>query len=143
MKRELVRINVVPHASQRYSTWGDWQIDPAGSIQIDMSELSDERYLHLGAIHEYIEVFLCKTMGISQESVDAFDTDYEKRRVAGITHAACGCAITNDPGMDQHAPYLVPHVLATQIEYGLAHVIGVDAATYDRTCATETEPFEK
>ena len=70
-------------------------------------------------------------MGITQESVDDFDMDYEKRRVAGERFARCGCVITNDPGSDVHAPYRLAHKYAESVEYGLARVLDVDAKEYD------------
>jgi hypothetical protein len=63
--------------------------------------------------------------------VDEFDIDYENRRMAGERLAACGCAITDDPGADVHAPYRAAHLYATGIEYGLAKLLDVDPKEYD------------
>jgi hypothetical protein len=144
----LIEVRAIRHDKQRYPTWGDWAWDDESAINfprltVTMSKLSDWRYLYLGAIHEIVEAMLLKAAGITQAQVDAFDIDYEKRRVAGEKTAACGCPITQDPGSDIHAPYRTEHMLATQIEYGLAAVMVVDAATYDNACAEETEPWEK
>jgi hypothetical protein len=146
MNRKLIDVAVIRHDEQRMPTWADWWWkDDAHypELTMKMSDLSDWRYLYLGAIHELVEAFICKCKGIPQEAVDQFDEDFERRRVAGEKTAACGCPITQDPGSDTHAPYRLQHMLATQIEYGLAAVMGVDAATYDKACAEETEPWEK
>jgi hypothetical protein len=70
-------------------------------------------------------------MGISQADIDAYDIDYENRRMAGERLAACGCAITDDPGSDIHAPYRLAHKYAESVEYGLARLLDVDAKEYD------------
>ena len=126
----IIQIDTIPHAEQRYPTWADWeQIGQATHISV--SDVGDWRYHRLAAIHELFEETVCRHMGITQEMVDAFDCDYENRRIAGELHAMCGCIITNDPGSDVHAPYRLAHKYAESVEYGLARVLDVDAKEYD------------
>ena len=131
--RRLIEINVIPHSEQRYDSWADWQVAADGQLAITTSELPkpDWRYDYLSVIHELLEATLCRHQGITQADVDAFDIDYESRRMAGQTHAACGCEITDDPGSDKHAPYREAHLYACSVEYGLARLLDVDPAAYD------------
>jgi hypothetical protein len=136
MRKPLIRIDTTVHSDQRYPTWADWQTSAdMNKLTITVSELPDWRYEYLSAIHELLEATLCRHQGITQADVDAFDVDYENRRMAGQAHAACGCEITNDPGSDIHAPYRAAHQYAEGVEYGLARLLGVDAVTYDNVCA--------
>jgi hypothetical protein len=130
MKRTILEVNVIPHADQRYPTWADWEQD-GEKTTITISEVKDWRSHRLAITHEFLEETLCRHLGITQADVDAFDIPYENRRMAGMWLAACGCKITDDPGMDKHAPYHVAHVYAAGVEYGLAYLLGVDAAAYD------------
>lgn len=131
--RTIVEMRAIAHSDQRYDTWGDWEFDASDKLTITMSELPKPnwRYDYLGAIHELLEAALCRHQGITQADVDAFDIDYEKRRMAGQTQAACGCKITDDPGGDIHAPYRLAHAYALSVEYGLARLLDVDPAAYD------------
>lgn len=126
-----ITIRTIPHSEQRYPTWADWEIAANGNATISISEVGDWRKELATALHEQIEMALCRHHGISQETVDAFDVDYENRRMKGVVHAACGCEITDDPGMDVHAPYHAEHVYATGVEYGFARLLGLDAKEYD------------
>ena len=136
-KRRLIEVNAIAHEDQRYASWADWEIDEQGRITISVSDVSrqaevtDRRYLHLAAIHELVEMLVCEHQGISHGDVDAFDMDYEARRMRGERLAACGCEITDDPGSDKHAPYKAAHHAAELVEYGLARLLGVDPAAYD------------
>jgi hypothetical protein len=141
MKRRLIEINICPHLDQRYDTFADWEVTGIGEkLTITVSQLPNWRYEYLSAIHELLEATLCLHHGITQKQVDEFDIDYEKRRVAGKEFAACGCRITDDPGSDIHCPYRLAHTYATGVEYGLAYLLGVDAAEYDTVCAGLDKP---
>ena|ERR1019366_771308 len=130
MRKTLIEVVTIPHAEQRYPTWADWEHNGDRTV-ITVSEVKDWRYLRLAAIHELLEETVCLHMGITQGMVDAFDVDYENRRMAGEHFAVCGCPITNDPGSDIHAPYRLAHKYAESVEYGLARVLDVDAKEYD------------
>ncbi len=146
MKRPIITINTIEHDDQRYPTWADWELFdydamgypllsvgvlPESQMRISVSHVGNWRYEYLAAIHELLEATVCRHMGITQDMVDAFDVDYENRRIAGERRAACGCEITSDPGSDYHAPYKLAHKYAESVEYGLARVLGVDARSYD------------
>ena len=119
-----VHIRIIPHATQRYPTVGDW-LFVDNSCLISISDMGNDEYHFLVAVHEYIEAFLCREAGISEEEVTAFDKEFERMREAG--------QVTNDaePGDDGRAPYYMQHKEATRIEQKLALVLGVDWNEYD------------
>lgn len=117
-----VRIDVVPHSSQRYPSVGDWQkID--GVLYIRISDMKNWRYEMLVAVHELVEVLMCWHDGVTEKSVDRFDIAFEKARKPG-NH--------DEPGDDPHAPYSRQHGVATGIERILAVFLGVSWKAYEK-----------
>lgn len=130
-----VKIEIIPHTEQRYPTVGDWYFEhscpgaPKEScdLVIRVSKLSDWRLEMLVAIHEMAEVVLCKDAEVSQESVDAFDIEYEKDRKEGDN---------SEPGDSPLAPYRKQHCIATGIERILAAEMGVVWNQYEAELET-------
>ena len=119
-----ILLTTIPHSQQRYPTVGDWIIARGHLAHIRVSEMGNEDYAFLVAVHELIEGWLCAKRGITQEAVDAFDTAFEQRRVPGNT---------DEPGHDPEAPYGREHRFAEKIERVLAEELGVDWDAYDQT----------
>jgi hypothetical protein len=132
-------IETIPHEEQRYSTCGDWYFTeefpptnpPQGSLivpadfptlHIKVSKLSDWRREALVAVHELFEVLLCKHEGITQESVDLFDKQFESTRAPDNF---------DEPGDDPSAPYVKQHCTASGIERLLAAQLGVSWKEYE------------
>lgn len=118
-----IQLKTIPHMHQRYETVGDWQILKDGSIQIDVSDMGNEDYAFLVAIHEAIEVWLCRKRGITDEAVTAFDVAFEEIRAEGDV---------SEPGDHPDAPYRKEHFFATNIERIIAEELGVDWSVYDK-----------
>lgn len=116
-----IEIETIPHSQQRYSTPGDWFYDENGVIHIKVSELSDWRREALMAIHELAEMLMCKHDGVTQESVDRFDIEYERNRTDGDE---------SEPGDDLDAPYRKQHCIASGIERVMAGALEVCWDTY-------------
>ena len=114
-----ITIETIPHDRQRYPTAGDWQIDSSGDITIRVSELGDWRKEAAIAVHELVEVLLCKNDGVSQSAVDAFDVQY-----------AAGWA-PFEPGDDPRSPYARQHCFATAVERMLIAAFGMSWAEYE------------
>lgn len=72
------------------------------------------------AIHEAVEALMCKHNGVTQESVDKYDQEYDK------THAA-----DLNAGDETDCPYRLEHCYATAIERILAGVFQVPWKEYD------------
>ena len=118
-------LETIPHDKQRYETIGDWIIEPDGTIRILVSELGNDDYNFLVALHELVEVKLCQSRGITQEQVDKFDIEYEKQREKSLT------LDVSEPGDSKLAPYRREHCAATGIERIAASELNVCWADYE------------
>lgn len=111
-------ISAIPHKDQRYPTVGDYF--KVGNVDhIRVSKMKDPRYEFLVAVHEYIEMNLCKYNGITNESIDNFDLEFEGKR----TNAS-------EPGFEPAAPYVKQHTIATAVEMLLCQELGISWKEY-------------
>ena len=117
-----INIKTIPHNEQRYDTCGDYY-DTDESTEIKVSDLGNEDYEFLVAVHELIEQYLCKKRGIKELDITDFDEVFEMKRVQGNT---------DEPGDDKNAPYRREHFFATSIERLVSAEIGVDWSEYDK-----------
>lgn len=120
--KTIAELFVVPHSLQRYETVGDWEINRNGKLKITVSELGNEKYEKLVALHELVEVILCEAAGITDGQVTDFDKAFEARREEGNT---------DEPGDDPHSPYRHEHRIATIVEMIVADALGVDWRDYE------------
>jgi len=110
----MVTVETVNH--QRYRSAGDW-LKTKNGIAAKVSAMSKRDYEFLIAIHELVEAYLCEARGISQASVDAWDT------------GPIGSKL-DEPGDDPRAPYAKEHKFASKIERLVADELGVDWGKY-------------
>lgn len=105
-----ITIEGVAAENQRYNTVGDWFTDDDGNliIRVTGSVLEPEGFLI--ALHELVEVMLCRRRGISQAAVDQFDMAFKG---------------DGEPGDAPDAPYRREHRFAMMIEHLVAHEMGV------------------
>lgn len=120
-------IETIPSEKQRYPTVGDYRYMDDGTLYITVSDMGNEKYETLVAIHELIEERLTKWAGISEQQITDFDLYYEKRRDQGLVPE------DSEPGFDENAPYLREHTLATSIEMQLCAFAGISWSEYDKT----------
>lgn len=118
---KTIIIKTIPHGDQRYPTVGDYK-EYDDRIEIRVSEMGNERYEQLVAVHELIEKILCKRWGIREEEIDKFDIIYENRRKEGDV---------SEPGDAVNCPYREEHFFATNIERQLALELGINWQDYD------------
>ena len=125
-----ITIITLPHAHQRYDTVGDYTsrivhdfciTDEGVAVdEIMVSEQKDWRYEALIAVHEMVEMFLCRHRNISFDAIDAFDMNF------------------NDPGKEPgdapEAPYFNEHQFATRLEKEMAKELGVNWDDYEASC---------
>src|SRR5690349_13252315 len=116
-----IQIETIPHAQHRYSTCGDW-FEKDGVLHIKVSEELTNKEALLVALHELIEVTLCKYRGITEKQVDEFDMEFEKNRPEGDD---------SEPGDHPEAPYRKEHFFATNVERLMASELGVDWVEYE------------
>ena len=119
-----ITIETIPHKEQRYETCGDWTFDKDGNLNMFISDMKNWKYEALVAVHELVEVLLCKDRKISQKTVDAFDINFEKERAKGLHDEE------DEPGDDPKSPYRKEHQFATDLEFLLAHQLNVDTEKY-------------
>ena len=117
----IATIHTIPHKFQVYETVGNWQ-NLGDLIVIFVSATGDWRYDMAVAVHELVEVMLCKDKGISQKTVDEFDIAFEKARPPGNTE---------EPGDQVNAPYRDQHCFATAVERMLIAAFGISWKEYE------------
>jgi len=121
-----ISIKTIPHKDHRYPTVGDWWYNKDGSIEIRISKMDNWRYECLVAVHELVEILICKHCKVTQKKVDKFDIMFEKEREQGL-HTD-----TEEPGDDPDAPYKFQHGIATGVERILAVMLGVCWRAYEQ-----------
>lgn len=119
-----INIKTIPHNEQRYDTVGDWWWAENEDLEIRVSDMKNPKYEFLVALHELVEVMLCKDREITTEMVDAFDKAFEANRKEGDFREA---------GDSLDAPYQKEHFFATCIERLVACELKVDWIKYDET----------
>lgn len=105
-----------------YATVGDWNWTSAGNLNITVTKLGDYRKEFAVAIHELVEVMLCRERGIHQEDVEKFDRSFEDKREPNNF---------DEPGDSPYAPYKREHFFATTIERQIVHEFGLDWSKYE------------
>ena len=135
-----ILIETIAHPSQRYDTCGDWTVSPEGNWHIRVSQLYNWRLEVLVAIHELVEMALCRDKGVTAKAVDDFDLAYQQdlQHLAECdapdceqNHVAMKLATqAEEPGDCPDAPYYRQHQIATGIERILAAEMGVDWSAY-------------
>jgi hypothetical protein len=125
MNIKKVEFKVIPHSEHRYETVGDYWFDESGTLQVRVSEMSDNRYELLVFLHEMIEVIQTEHRGITEKQIMDFDLEFELERVDGKWTQ------DDEPGWDPRAPYGMEHAYAESMERNMAIQLGVDWRTYD------------
>jgi hypothetical protein len=122
-----IEIQAIPHASHRYETVGDYW-DDEGGVHVRVSDVGNQDYEFLVAIHELIEQHLCRKRGIPEPEILAFDRAFEAERAAGKW-------TDEEPGCDPRAPYRKEHLFAEVVERLVAQELGIDFDTYETALA--------
>lgn len=117
-------IKTIPHSDQRYPTVGDYWTDPDGTLQVRVSEMGNEYYESLVAIHELWEELLCRKRKIPEDEITNFDVAFENVRPPGNT---------DEPGDEPTAPYHREHCSASGVERILCAELGIAWRNYCET----------
>ncbi len=120
-----IHIKTIPHKEHRYPTLGDYWRNADGKQEMRISEMGNDDYAFMIAVHELIEWYLTGKRGIKEEDIKAFDEAFEKERLRGL-HTE-----KDEAGFDPRAPYVKEHSFATNVEKQLAKELGVDWDKYD------------
>lgn len=129
-----IEIQSIPNNRHRYDTVGDYW-DSATGTHIRTSDLGNEDFEFLVALHELVEQYLCRSRGIAEKDIMAFDVAFEQERAEGLW-------TDEEPGDDSRAPYRREHFFATTIERAMAHELGVTWAAYD-AAISDLPPYQK
>ena len=137
-----ILIETVAHSAQRYDTCGDWTVSPEGNWTIKVSSLHNWRHELLIAIHELVEMTLCRDKEITAKEVDDFDIDYQ-RKLEHLAQCNNGTVCRDadheelrvetsaeEPGDSVNAPYYKQHQIASAVERLLAAEMKVDWLAY-------------
>ena len=111
-----VDIRTIPHDYQRYETVGDYYIEN-GKVNIRVSDMGNEDYEFLVAIHEFIEEYLTRKRGIKEEDILKFDIEHGD---------------SEEVGAEPNAPYYKEHLFASAVEMLLAEQLMVNWQEYDK-----------
>lgn len=129
MTKLLLKIELIPHAEQRYPTSGDWTIDADGVVRVLVSDTGNLETAILTGLHEAIEAVLCRAHGVLEADVCSFDIAH------ALAHGLQDC----EPGADPKAPYFREHAVADAVERLLAACMGVPWCEHS---SREDELFE-
>lgn len=116
---KAISISFVEQKRQRYETIGDWQTDRPSYDTVVVTQLPSDDHSFLIAIHELVEMYLCKKDGITQQQVDEWDKTFE-----GFSD--------QEPGEHSQSPYRWQHQRAETVERVLAEILGVDWSFYQK-----------
>lgn len=103
-----IQIQSIPPEEQRYDTLGDYWFED-DNWQVRVSETGDWKSEFLVALHELVEMALCKDRGIPEKVIKRFDENFEGQ---------------GEPGNSDLAPYEEEHRFATHIERAVAKELG-------------------
>jgi hypothetical protein len=117
-----IHIKTIPHSRQRYETVGDYWIDRQGVIQIRVSSMRSEISEQLVAIHELVEVVMCKWRMMDIKEIDKFDKEFEAQRKEGNL---------DEPGFDPKSPYRNEHAIATAVELMICAHLNIPWKEYE------------
>jgi len=119
-----ISICFISHKQQRYDTAGDWQLEPDGTLHIDISQTGDDKMNFCLMMHEIVEsltyMFKRGFDPNAAKMVDEFDLDMLKT------------APDDEPGGDPEAPYYAEHMLASEVENAIIAQVQLDVNKYAR-----------
>ncbi len=113
-----IRIKTIPHKKQEYITHGNWYYDKKGNLTITVSDFGNWKYEFLVAIHEMVEVALCKDRDISDKEVTNFD----------LKHLDA-----EEPGFLKDSIYYKEHQVADVVERLMANQLNINWEEYENT----------
>lgn len=120
-----IHIKTIPHDHQRYETCGDYYYDQDSILQVRISDMGNDFYATMVAVHEIIEEAITKKNGITEQQIMDFDLAFEAARKIGLKTE------TEEPGFSNDSPYRAAHAFATGVELGMCALTDTSWADYD------------
>lgn len=121
-----ILIETVPHNKNRNNQVGDYRYLEDGTLHITVSDMGDERFESLVALHEFIEERLTKWAGISEEDITKYDYEYECRRQNNEV------PLYSENGFGKDCIYKKQHMVATGVEMIIASEANIDWNEYEQ-----------
>lgn len=110
--------------SQRYITLGDY-FHKQERLNVLISDTGNEDYNFLILLHELVEEYLTRRLGIKEEIITEFDMKFENGDIKNSSLYA-------EPGDHPKSPYRKQHRFSENIERLIAHEMGIDFNDYDK-----------
>ncbi|MBF0555646.1 MAG: hypothetical protein HQK96_14040 [Nitrospirae bacterium] len=130
-------IKIVEQKEQKFLTQGDWRPDEHGDMIITITKCPDWRHEAGIAVHELVELYISKNLGITIEQCDEFDAMYEEGYRSGKI------PLNKEPGYDKKCPYFLGHVWGDRFSFVLLWLLGVKWKDYVRETDKLIEDFVK
>ena len=128
---QKIIIKSIPHNQHRYPTLGDYvdndyidfNLENKKETNIFVSDMGNEDYEFMIAIHEMVEQYLCRKRGIKEKDISDFDIAFEELN------------IDEEPGDQYDAPYRNEHRFSENIERLICAELGIHWDDYEKfTC---------
>lgn len=129
-----VKIETIPYDEMSYPTPGDYYWSHDGTLVIQVAKLEDWRQELLVALHELVEVALCKERQISLKQIEDWDLKFESEKDSDDERG---------PGDVPGCPYRREHLTATAVEMLVGDALGVDWDQYEESISTLDWPAGK
>ena len=110
MKKQKIKIEVVPLKKQRYETLGDYFYDANKVLNFKITDTGNPLFNKLILIHELIEQTLTEAKGIKESTILKHDLEFEKLVKDGVVDK------DSEPGEHKNSPYRREHLLAEVVE---------------------------
>jgi hypothetical protein len=132
-----IKITTVPKHLIRAEQSGDWWFNNDFISAAVLEGFYPPDYELMIGIHEVIEAWLCRKLGITDEQVVKFDTMYEAERQAGKHQD------NDEPGDDPRSPYRLAHMAATHVERAVGSALDVSWKEHERLLSLSAEDHQK
>lgn len=109
MKKQKIKIEIVPLKKQRYETLGDYY-EKDSVLHFKITDTGNPLFNKLILIHELVEQTLTEAKGIKESVILRHDLEFEKLiRDEKVDPDA-------EPGEHKNSPYRQEHILAEMVE---------------------------
>lgn len=109
MKKQKIKVEIVPLKKQRYDTLGDYY-EKAGVLHFKITDTGNPLHNKIILIHELIEQTLTEAKGIKESTILRHDLEFEKLIKDGLVPEDA------EPGEHKNSPYRREHILAETVE---------------------------
>jgi hypothetical protein len=124
-----IEVKSIDPAALRYNTCGDWRFLPDGRLQVFVPEYGGrDDSAFLVALHEMVEAWACKIVGISDEEVSAWNINNPDLK---------------ESGNSEDAPHRRQHGIATRVEIEVCKHLGIDWQRHQQWVENSTKEVER